>query len=377
MKKIIILISLMALFIPSIVMATSASISGGVILPNPQYTTGLTNFTLNASATTKYAAIIKFAKTGTVNKVAIQAVSVSGSPTVTAEFQTLTSGLPSGSAYYGTNVSATTAISAGWNVISLGTPITATTGDYVAIVITLISTGSNYFTLQGGLSPGIVTEFPYVATYTTSSWTASASVFPNIGIEYSDGVAYIPGVWAIATITSDTTINTTTGLTPALLFQVPWSASISGIIAHSRFPVNSGATITLTTAAAPGTPLTNGTITVTGGNEAAAATGSQYYKFPATIALTKNVDYLIQIVPTTTTSAILQNFTVGADVDTFHWLDAMGGGYKFRYSSCTATCGTAGNWTAVTTKRPMISIILNTFDDGTGTGGSGGGSYGY
>jgi hypothetical protein len=86
-------------------------------------------------------------------------------------------------------------------------------------------------------------------------------------------------------------------------------------------------------------------------------------KFTSPVTLTANTSYRLVLKPTTTTLIVLPNF----DVNSAAVMGAFEGGQDFHFTSRTDE----GSWSQTTTRRPMMGLMIEAFDDGTGGGGGG------
>lgn len=324
--------------------------SGGSLTPT------LTNLLLDASGE-KAAFVVRAPKTGAIRKVGFLARTVT-TPTdtdVRIETVDLTTGFPSGT-LFGTNTNVTVAsgsITSNTWITSgaLTADASVSRGDLLAVVIA--PSGSPNYNVAAFLSS--IYEFPYPLLYTTSYSKSSAS--PIVSLEYSDGsYAYIPGVTPCSTLTS-TTFNS--GSTPderALKFRMAAPVRVAGVWA--AIDLDNDAEIVLydsdgSTALA----------TVAMDKDVRRSTNSVYFhvQFASQVSLSASTYYYLAVKPGAS-SVTLQEFSVSAA----GVLDQMAGGQDFHFASRTD----AGSWSATTTTRPFMGLIIDGIDDGAGGGGS-------
>jgi len=196
--------------------------------------------------------------------------------------------------------------------------------------------------------------------YTGSSW-AKQNAVATFGVKYDDGSVYgIPGTYPVTGSSAFSVTGINTGSTPdeiGVKFQVPFPCRVRGIHwngglanAADQFKLYNAADSVL------------GTITID--SDQVYSTRGQFHLFAADIELTKDVWYRITLLPGGGNSCSVNEFEVASAA----YLDQFAGGQNYHRTERTD----AGGWTDTTTKVPVISLLINGFDDGTGAASGGG-----
>lgn len=304
--------------------------------------------TIDASAE-KVGIIMQVPKTGNWRKLWFHLSGVTGTHTLRYSVQGLgTDGNPDGTiAASGTGTAAN-----GWFGIQLSADYAVTRGNNVAVVCDF----SAYTSGGVGVTTANVQDylFPYV-THFTASW-AKQNRSPVVAIEYDDGTfSCAPGVYPLAI--NDQTYNT--GSTPdevGLIFSLPYPCKIMGMAATVRqitglpdfILYDSDGTTVLASRSVTDADFTNGT------------TGTYQAMFSTSPTLNANTNYRAVFKPTTASDVRL----VYGDAPSAAALDSMPGGQSFHWTQRT----NAGSWTETTTRRPLISLLVDAADDGLGGG---------
>lgn len=241
-----------------------------------------------------------------------------------------------------------------WKSATLTANATLAVGDVVAIVIANGGSGGNiqiaqYLSLSSGM--------PYGDLF-TAAWSKQASI-PLILIQYSDGTFEpIFGMHDLGAFTTQIFDSDDATNRRGNIFQVPFPCRTKGcwvwVDADAAFTVkiydSDGSTVLATTAS------------INAFQRQANGTRLQFYPFLAPANLAAGVNYRMAMVPSTTTAITGYDLTVPAAAA----LDMFPGG-----QACHATAFTSAAWVETTTKRTMMGIFLDAFDDATGGGGGG------
>jgi hypothetical protein len=244
---------------------------------------------------------------------------------------------------------------------TLGSTRTVAKGDYVAAVVKYGSfTGGdqvNFNTLAISGNNNLGSE--YGANNLTGSYAKFNLVVP-FELEYDDGTRiFSPGTaYPWSALGSDVYNNTLTPDEVGLQFQVPMPCRLGGVFLFAAIAgdcnINLYTSASKTTLRSLDKDFNNG--------------GTLSYMVPTTAAtLAANTTYVLSVEPTSAGNVTLRNISVRAAAV----MDQMPGGQTWQY--CTAkNPATTSDFTATTTKRALIGLMLDQLDDGTATGGSGG-----
>lgn len=308
--------------------------------------------TLDASAE-KCAAVFRVGKAGDIHKIHFYVESNSGTQDVRASLQdvSLTDGHPDGTADQSGTVSVS---STGWKTVTLGADRTVAVDDLLAAVVDFNSYTSGNINVAAGNTP------EWLHTYVdhfTAAWAKQDRV-PTVALEYSDG-SFGETLGLFSVRIGDVTIQT--GTTPdevAARFRLPFPVQVAGLACLTRaiagtpqMILYNDASSALATAAAQDPDTLRST------------SGWTAFRFSSSISLTANTWYRAAFKPTTAADVR----PVYGDAVSAAALDQMPGGQDFYWSQRTD----AGSWTDTTTRRPMIALLLDAFDDGTGGAGGG------
>lgn len=178
---------------------------------------------------------------------------------------------------------------------------------------------------------------------------------PNIAIKYDDGsYVYVAGTIAYATIATPAFNSGSTPNERALYFSVPFPCKIVG--AWFRVAVVTNADFVVTLYDSNGTSVL-ATVAVDASALGGAGQTGLYVPFPSSPAILANTAYRVAIKPTTANNVTLLEFTVNAAAI----MDAFEGGQNFQASERTG----AGAWSQTATRRPIVGLLVNAFDDGS------------
>lgn len=313
----------------------------------------LANMVIDA-ADEKIAFIFKIGKTGTISKVGFKTGSVTTGATFDVRLETvdLTTGDPTGT-LLATNSNGSLVVADAddflWLTASLTTAVAVTRGDLVAVVIVNPSGSPGNMQIMA-VAYG-QNRFPYSDLFTTS-WTKQGdNRNPNCALEYDDGTyALHTGVYPIKLTPTDTYNSASSPDERGLIFQFPFPVQIAGVF--MIMDLDGDADIVLYDS--DGSTVLE-TISLDKDVRELTTIGGWNFPFDNTNELSANTNYRVALKPTTTTNIGLATL----ETDTAAIMDSFEGGQNFHYTSRTD----AGAWTETTTKRPVIGLLLDGFDD--------------
>lgn len=329
-------------------------------------------FLIDAAAE-KVAVVFRAPKTGTLARVGFRTGTVTTGDTLKISFQDVSAadGNPDGVAdQFRTQV----VLDADDNVwfrtglitsdgTDTGTKRSVTRGDVLAAVIEFNSFVAGNLNIAHSLT--VVTDVlggSYV-THFTAAWAKNRTVSAVIAIEYDDGTfAYIPNTFPADTKTST---NFNSGSTPdevALRFSWPTPLRVNGFWFGAAIQGDFDVILYDTDGTTPLATFT-GDKDVSTPSTAAALFAAP---FASSVSLLANTFYRLAFRPSTVTNCSRMDFTVPSTPGVAQ-LDQMSGGQNFHYSQRTD----AGAWTNTTTKRPMMGLIVDGFDDGASVSSGG------
>lgn len=342
---------------------TMQSIGGGVLIPavtpglltTPTFQVGLT---LNDSDD-KVAYVFRVPKSGNIRYVGFRTGTVTTGDTLKVGIQTTdaTTGSPTGSAYGGMVAGTQVLVNTDdnlWFTVQLGTDATATAGDFVAAVIEFNSFVAGNLQIISHLSQTGGMVFPYYDLY-EASWNPGNSGLPVFYIKYSDGtVSYIANAMPFSGIAAQTFNNAGTN-EYALRFRLPVPVRMAGVYLAATWAGDTKIILY----DSDGTSILN---SITWDKDYIQSVNPNHFfmRYASPVTLVKNTFYRLGLQPQSASLTTIILATVPEAVA----LDQMEGGQDFHLSTKNA-----GTWTDVTTQRPMFSILLDQFDDGTAVGG--------
>lgn len=320
---------------------------------------GFNSYLLDAAGE-KFAVVLHAPKTGNIRKIGFRTATVTTGATVDVRIEQVdpATGDPNGS-LFGVNTNVAHVINnADDNVWLTTAALTAdaavTQGDLIAVVIA-VPAGANLNIselAEDSTSNGPV--FPYIDHFTAAWAKTTRGGGAMLALEYSDGsYVPIPNCWAFGTATTDTFNSGSTPDEYALKFKLPFPARIKGCWAV--IDQDGDCDIVLYDSDGTTALLTK---SMDKDVRADSAARCIYITFPGTADLAKDTFYYLSVKPTSVTNLTVYRLQLASAA----LMDAMEGGQNFH----GATRTDAGAWTAVTTDRPMIGLMLSGFDDGAG-----------
>lgn len=323
---------------------------------------GTTN---NMNGSTSYSAtILQVPKTGTLHSFEILIGTVANNPDngVRLSFQTVgATGLPDGTQDQFRDVTGT--LTSGWltppgpltdDGTDTGIKRSVTRGEWLACKIEFVSfvAGDSYNTIN------LVTDQVITMPYRVINGSKASNPVV-IALKYDDGTyAYVEGLQAVSSTTQVAYANNDTPDERALRFQAPVPVRVSGCLI--RGALSADCDIVLYDAS----DNVLESLSVDGDFKGAGVITTVAFKFDTSVELDANTTYRLAFKPTTTTDVNL----IYATLPGAGYLPTFPGGIEWYQSTRT----NAGAWTDTNTQVPMIALLVDGLDDGTGSGGSGG-----
>lgn len=338
-------------------------------IPSPTHNSvsqslGFAAMTLDASGELA-AAVLQAPKTGSIRKVHFRTGTVTTATDTDVRIETVdaATGNPSGT-LFGTTTNVTVAsgsLSANTWITTgnLTADASVTKGDRLAVVVAP-SGSPNYQVVRIGGGYQADVGFPYATHFASSSWTKSDAATPVVALEYSDGsFACMPYVTPFTAVNTHTV---GTGSTPdevALKFQLAAPVRATG----AWLRIDGDADYDVILYDSDGSTSLASVSVDADIRSSAGQSAPTIALFTGTASLTAATNYYLAIKPTTASTLTAYSF----DVNAAAILDQMDGGQNFHWAQQTD----AGGWSATTTRRPIMGLIIDGIDDGAG-GGSGG-----
>lgn len=341
------------------------TLPGGLIYPNPLPVSlstipGYTSTVLVIDAADeKVAFIFQVPATGNITAIEWRTATVTTGTTLDIRLETVdaTTGNPTGT-LQGTNTNGSQVVADANDNVWFSTTLTAsasvTKGDFLAIVI--VNPSASFGNMQISAWNDGSLYFPYNDLYAAAAWTKGQQQ-PIMALSYGGTYYSVAGAFPYSALN---TIIYNTGSAAdeiALKFKLPMPSRVIGGWAWVDIDANLDIVLYDSNGS---TALAS--VSIDTDLRVSVNSSIHYFEFSSSVNLSKDVYYYLSIKPTTVTSITLSYFAVSAVAV----MDACVGGQNAHYASRAD----AGAWTAVTTQRPFVSILLDAFDDGVG--GSGG-----
>jgi hypothetical protein len=313
----------------------------------PSFTSNLVN-----ANTKKHAFVLQAPKTGNIAKILIRTNTAATGANFDVRMETVdaTTGDPSGT-LWGTNTNATVNFNAANTMFTATlTAVGAVTkGDIFAV---------NLVTAAGSVSVSFcmgndqLSHFPYTDFF-SAAW-GKASSCPIVGIEYDDGSYHtMPGAYPWSGLNTNTYNSGSTPDERGLKFKLPFPVRVSGFWAD----MDNDNDLTVKLYDSDGTTVLT-SLAVDKDIRGTTNYGVQQYFFATTASLLANTFYRLTFVPGASNIT-----TADFDVPSAAAMDQVAGGQNFHHTQRTD----AGAWTDTTTKRPFMGLIVDGFDDATGS----------
>jgi hypothetical protein len=241
-----------------------------------------------------------------------------------------------------------------------GVKRTVSAGEWLACVIGNVSfTASDSFNVASmNLGTGFSMGGAYLTTYNGTSWSKQTGNGLVIALRYDDGTYdEIRGfnAWPAVSVNSSTFNSGTTPDEKALRFQLPAPMRVIGIA--YRGTLTGDADVVLYDSG--GSTLATVTADKDLRNGSAAIWNTVY--FSSAVELAASTTYRAALKPTSGTNVMVQDLSAGTNAR----LGTLPTGTACYLSTRTD----AGAWTDTNTDLPLIALIVNGVDDGTGGGG--------
>jgi hypothetical protein len=297
-----------------------------------------------------------------VSHVAFRCNAASGSPTIDVRIETLdpATGLPNGLWATNTNLSGVSVASTTNYISTLTAAATITKGQTFCVKFAYVSGTSFGLGVVSGVVSPTTSALPYQILNTGSPAKAILAVQPVIGFGSSSTAFYqVPGVIPI-TVYAAGAFNNTSSAKRGILFTPPMDCRIIGV----RW-FNGGATgdynAVVLTGDASGTELSSSSTAFEGNNNSENFTSAMTVYFDNPVTADAGTAYRVVIEPSSATNVNVSTYTLPS-ADYFSATPAKSTAVYTAY---------AGSWTDSTTQLPLMDIIIDQVDDGTGTGGGG------
>lgn len=298
----------------------------------------------------------------TITHVMFRAGTVAGSPTATVSIEALdASGLPTGSAGFGsTNGTTATIVSNTTVLTALGATATITKGTPFCVKITYAS-GTSIITQNLGantvLIPGYSNQPFKVTNVSGSTVRSNLDQLPILALGSSSTTFYnVPGIMPLTSYNAGT-FNNTNSAKRGLRFVPPMACRAIGI---HWFCSNSTGDYNAVLYNDAGTELSSSSTAFDGDTHFANANAATRVYFDNPVTLAAGTAYRIAIEPTSATNCNVSTYTLPSS----DYYGATPGGTTATYASfATAT------WTDSTTQIPLMDVIIDQLDNGVSSGG--------
>ena len=318
-------------------------------------------FTIDA-VDDRFALICEIPKTGTISKVVWPAKSVASADTIHVRVETVDagSGDPTGTLINANaKGSEATPTANNQHFTSLDAGVAVTVGDIIAIVIEA-QTGytGDVDIADASALPFVISGFPYIKSENAGGGYGNDVEGGSFALEYDDGTyAYMPLVWPIETASEVVFKSDTSPKEGGVKFTVPFPMRVIG--AWGLIENDGGGTVKLYATGEDPAGTTLGSFTIDKDQSGSTANRAYVRRFASAITLVKNTTYRLAVVASSTTQTTLGSYLLGSAAV----LDAMPGGSNWSW-----TQEAAGSWADNAEKWPMMGLLVDGFDDGTGGG---------
>lgn len=346
------------------------AVPGGLWIPDYQFWAGAASSAFVAAlldaAADRVGVVFRVPKTGNLSKIKVRIGTVpalGGTTTLTVGIQDvdLATGNPDDVFNQSATVPNASIVANTTVTVTLGAVEAVTKGQLRAVVIQYgtFNTGDqvNINRTMSGSTRQFFHHFGYAVENLAGTYTKVGNV-PSISLEYDDGsYAYIPECYPVmvnGTVAFNSgSINEKIGLK----FQVPFPCKIGG----AWLGIDSDGDFDLIFYDAAGS--TNlGSWDTDVRISAVGQTSGLLFNSEVTLVATTN--YVLAVVPTSVTNVTLHFLDVAVAAE----LDQRPGGQNFHYAVANAPT-TVTDFTATTTRVPMIGLLVTAVDDGVSAGG--------
>lgn len=307
--------------------------------------------------------IIRFPKTGTVTKIWWRTANVTTGATVAVRLVTIdASGIPTTTLYAAGSEADQIVGDGDDNKIfetELDTATSVTAGDEVGVVV--VNPASSFGNIRlVAMELGVSSAMPYRVDVADSKQTTPFAM----GLIYTgDEYVNTPDVWPGDTLTRELFNNQDTPDVVGALFQVPFPCRVMGVWAlidnDGDFDIK----------LLDGFHLSDDlqlSVIIDKDHHRSAAGQISFHSFNGTFVLAKDTDYRLIVEPSSTTDMAAYRLNMESAAQ----LDLLPGGVKWQ-RTVAKNPTVEGSWTDTDTGYPMIGLILDQLDDGSGGGGGG------
>jgi hypothetical protein len=312
----------------------------------------------NAYTSGQYDAIICCApKAMTISHVGFLPQAVSGSPTAEVRIETVdaTTGLPTGT-LWGTNTNGTTGtLTAGtFATQALTASASISAGDVFAVIVKYASGTS--------VTPGRIAGYaatdnlPYLVQNTGTPTKAQPNWRARVVGSGATSFYFVPGMLPMKT-GGGGTFNNTNSAKRAMRFQVPFTCRCVGLAFYASTAVGDFNVILMDDAGAD----LGSTSKAYDGDKLDGSSGRAVCFFATPAILSPNTWYRAVVEPSSATNTNVSTY----QLQTLDYRSGMPGGTNCHYATFAS-----GSWTDTATDQvPLMDILIDQLDDGTGSGG--------
>jgi hypothetical protein len=297
----------------------------------------------------------------TISHVSFRAGTATGSPNVVVSIEGVdASGLPDGAATYGGSASAATLVSSNTNpVIALGGSATVTKGQVFCVKIAYSSGTSLIIQNLGSVASLFNNVLPY-QVLNTGTPTKGLIGMALLALGSSSSTFYnVPGFINISGYSAGA-FNNTNSAKRGLKFTIPMNCRAIGVRWYNS---NSSGNFNAVLYDNAGTPAEFGSTSTAfdGDHNATTANAAGIVYFDTAATLVAGTTYRLVIEPSSATNVNVSVFTIPTD--------QISATPASSYSVATYTTFATATWTDSTTQLPLMDLIIDQLDDGSGTGG--------
>lgn len=285
-----------------------------------------------------------------------------GSPTATVTIEDLdASGFPSGTPAFGSSSGTSATISANTNVlVALGASATIAKGTFFCVKITYAS-GTSFIPAEiSNTGTPFLTNNPY-RVVNTGAPTKGVLNGAVLGLGSSSTTFYqLPGTIPLSAITNGS-FNNTNSAKRGLRFTLPFNCRIIGIRWYNSNNTGDYNAVLYNDA---GTELSSSSTAFDGDAGSASANAACQIYFDNAVSGSAGTTYRAAIEPSSATNVNVTTMTLVSS----SYRGASPAGTTAHYTTFAS-----GSWTDTATDQlPIMDIIIDQIDDGSGTGGGGG-----
>lgn len=334
------------------------------IVGNTSSSPGLFTLATLSSAGHYLAYVFSAKEAMTISHVGFRAGTSTGSPTMEVRIETVdaTTGLPSGTLWAANTNGTTGTVSSNTNVLqALTASASITKGQIFCVKVSLASGTSQIIQHGNGVTslPPFNSSLPYQITNTGSPTRALLSGTPLIALGSNSTTFYqVPPACPLSAMAGNT-FNNTNSAKRGLRFTPPMNCRAIGIRWYNS---NAAGDYNIVLFNDSGTELSSSSTAFDGDHNAASASGSMVAYFDNAVTLSAGTTYRAVVEPSTTTNVNVTTITIPST----DYRSASPAGTTAHYTTFASSAWDDTN-TAV---LPLMDIIIDQVDDGTGSGSS-------